>query len=88
MHVHSSLRLSFFEFLSLNDTVYVSPKVPMRIIEIDGHRKAKVSTQLCSIQPNLSYFDADLSVVDHFCYFFSLHFTQLDLLTYTFRTRV
>ena len=73
MHVHISLRLSSFEFLSLNDTVYVCPKVPMRFIQVDGHHEAQISAQLCSIQLNFSHFDIDYSVFDHVCRF--LHYT-------------
>ena len=59
MHVHSSLRFSIFEFLSLNDAVCVCPKLPMRFIQVDGHREAQVSAQFCSIQLNFSHFDMD-----------------------------
>ena len=59
MHVHSSLRLSIFEFLSLNDAVCVCPKVPMRFIQVDGHREAQISAQFFSIQLNFSHFHID-----------------------------
>ena len=59
MHVHSSLRLSIFEFLSLNEAVCVCPKVPMCFIQVDGQREAQISAQFCSIQLNFSHSDID-----------------------------
>ena len=59
MHVHSSLRLSIFEFSSLGEAVSVYPKVPMRFIQVDGHREAQISAQFCSIQLNFSHFAID-----------------------------
>ena len=73
MHVHSSLSLSTFEFLSLNDAVCVCPKVPMCFIQVDGHREAQISAQFWLIQLNFSHFDIDWSVFGHICRFF--HFT-------------
>ena len=57
MHVHSSLRLSIFEFFSLNDAVCVCPNVPMCFIQLDANREAQISAQFCSIQLNFSNFD-------------------------------
>ena len=59
MDVHSSLRLSISEFLSLNDAVCVCPKVPMCFIQVDGHREAQISARFCSMQLNLSQFAID-----------------------------
>ena len=59
MHVHSSLRLSIFEFSSLNEAISVCPKVPMRFIQVDGHREAQISAQFCLIQLNFSHFIID-----------------------------
>ena len=59
MSVHSSLRLSIFEFLSLNEAFSVCPKVPMRFIQVDGHREAQISAQFCSIQLMFSHFALD-----------------------------
>ena len=73
MHVHSSLRLSIFEFLSLNDAVCVCPKVPMCFIRVNGHREAQILAQFCSIQLNFSQFNIHQSVFNSFCRFF--HYT-------------
>ena len=73
MHVHSSLRLSIFGFLSLNEAISVCPKVLMRFIQVDGHREAQISAQFCSYQLNFSHFVIDWSVFGHFSRFF--HFT-------------
>ena len=59
MHLHFSLRLSIFEFSSLNEAISVYPKVPMRFIQVDGHREAQISAQFCSIQLNFSHFVMD-----------------------------
>ena len=59
MHVHSSLRFSICELLSLNDAVCVCPKVSMRFIQVDGHCEAQISAHFCSIQLNFSHFDID-----------------------------
>ena len=58
-HVHSSLRFSIFQFLSLNEAFSVCPKVPMRFIQVDGHREAQISAQICSIQLNFTQFALD-----------------------------
>ena len=73
MHVHSSLRLSIFDFSSLIEPIPVCPKVPIRFIQVDGHREAQISAQFCSIQLIFLHFVTDLSVFGHFCRFF--HFT-------------
>ena len=59
MHVHCSLRLSISEISSLKDAFFVCPKVPMRFIQVDGHRKAHITAQICSFQLNFSQFDID-----------------------------
>ena len=59
MHVQCSLKLSIFEFLSLNDAICVCPKVPMCLIQVHGDREAQISAQCCSIQLNFSRFDMD-----------------------------
>ena len=58
-HVHSSLRLSIFEFSSLNEAFSVCPEVPMRFIQVDGHREAQISAQFCSFQLNFTHFALD-----------------------------
>ena len=88
MHVHSSLRLSIFDFSSLKEAFSVRPKVPMRFIQVDGHREAQISAQLCSIQLDSAQFLT-------FCHrlvsfwsrlpFLSLHLTQPYILAYVFR---
>ena len=50
MRVHSSLRLSIFEFSGLKEAVTVCPKLPMRFIQVDVHRETQISAQCCSIQ--------------------------------------
>ena len=48
-----------FEFSSLNEAFSVCPKVPMRFIQVDGHREAQISAQFCSIQLIFTHFDLD-----------------------------
>ena len=74
MHVHSSLRLSIFEFSSLNEAFSVCPKVPMRFIQVDGHREAQISAQFCSIQLIFSH----LSYISQFLVTFAVSFPSLD----------
>ena len=50
MHVHSSLRLSIFELLGLNDAACVCSKVPMQFIQVDGHCEAQIAAQFFSIR--------------------------------------
>ena len=78
MHVHSSLRLSIFEFSSLNEAISVCPKVPMRFIQVDGHGETQISAQFCSFQLIFLHFVIVLP-------FLSLHLTQPDILAYVFR---
>ena len=59
MHVHSSLRLSIFDFSSLIEAISVYPKVPMRFIQVNGHRETQISAQFCSIQLIFSHFVID-----------------------------
>ena len=59
MHVHSSLRLSIFDFSSWIEAISVCPKVPMRFIQVDGHRETQISTQFCSIQLIFLHFVTD-----------------------------
>ena len=59
MHVHSTLRLSIFDFSSLIEAISVYPKVPMRFIQVDGNREKQISAQFCSIQLNFSHFALD-----------------------------
>ena len=73
MHVHSSLRLSIFDFPSLIEAFSMCPKVPMRFNQVDGHREAQISAQFCSIQLNFSHFVINWSAFGHFSRFF--HFT-------------
>ena len=73
MHVHSSIRLSILEFSSLNEAISVCPKVPMRFIQVDGHRETQISAEFSSIQLNFPHFGIDESVFGHFCRFF--HFS-------------
>ena len=73
MHVHSSLRLSCFEFSSLNEAFSVCLKVPMRFIQVDGHDEAQMLAHFCSIQLIFSHFALDQSVFGHFRRF--VHFT-------------
>ena len=73
MHVHSSLRLSIFDFSSLIEAISVCPKVPLLFIQVDGHHETQISAQFCSIQLIFLHFVTDQSVFGHFCRF--LHFT-------------
>ena len=73
MNVHCSLSSGIFQFLSFKDAVCVCPKVPIGFIQVDGHRKAQVSAQFCSVQLKFSHFGIDKLAFDHFCRFF--HYT-------------
>ena len=59
MHVHSSLRLSIFDFSSLIEAISVCLKVPMPFNQVDGNREAQISVQFCSIQLIFSHFVID-----------------------------
>ena len=74
MNVHSLLRLSFFEFSSLNVAVSVCPKVPIRFIQVDGHRETQISAPFSSFQLNLAHF----ALISRFLVTLAVSFTSLD----------
>ena len=79
MRVHSSLRLSIFDFSSLIEAVSVCPKVPMHFIQVDGHRESQNTKHRSQHNfAQFSSFTCILSQISQFLVTFAVSFTSLD----------